>query len=158
MNPFRVAGHYLDSIPYSLLALLLRVAVARPFFLSGQTKIDGPAIGGEYHGYDLTVQIPTSLRDSTITLFENDYKLPLLSPEHAALLTAGMEFFLPVLLAVGLATRISAFGLLVMTMVIQIFVYPDAWWTVHIYWATILIVLIARGPGSISLDHLLFRK
>ncbi|WP_245300251.1 DoxX family protein [Methylocystis bryophila] len=58
----------------------------------------------------------------------------------------------------GFLTRLSALGLLAMTMVIQIFVYPDAWWTVHAYWVALLVVLIARGPGAISLDYLIFRK
>ncbi|KAF2989865.1 DoxX family protein [Methylocystis sp. MJC1] len=158
MKYFRIIGRYLDAIPYSLLALVLRFVVGRPFFLSGQTKIEGPTFGGEYFGYDMTFQIPTSLRDSTLTLFENDYKLPFLSPESAALLTAGLEFILPVMLMLGLAARFSALGLLVMTLVIQFFVYPDAWWTVHVYWVTILSVLIARGPGKVSFDHLLFRN
>lgn len=157
MKSFRAIGRYLDAIPYSLLAILLRFVAARPFFLSGQTKIEGPTLGGEYFGYDLTFQIPTSLRDATVTLFENDYKLPFLPPESAALLTAGLEFILPLMLMLGLAARLSALGLLVMTLVIQFFVFPDAWWTVHVYWVTILLVLIARGPGKISVDHLLFR-
>lgn len=156
MKPLRIIGRYLDAIPYSLLALLLRFVVARPFFLSGQTKIEGPTIGGEYFGYDMTFQIPTSLPETTLTLFENDYKLPFLSPESAALLAAGLEFVLPLMLILGLATRISALGLLVITLVIQFFVYPDAWWTVHVYWVTLLLVLITRGPGRISLDRLLF--
>lgn len=158
MKSFRIIGRYLDAIPYSLLALLLRFVVARPFFLSGQTKIEGPTIGRAYFGYDMTFQIPTSLREATVTLFENDYRLPFLSPESAALLTAGLEFILPLMLMLGLATRFSALGLLGMTLVIQFFVYPDAWWTVHVYWVTILSVLIARGPGKSSLDHLLLRN
>ncbi len=157
MNPLRSIGGYLDAIPYSLLALLLRIVAARPFFLAGQTKIDGPTIGREIFGYDMSFQIPTGLREATVTLFENDYKLPYVPPESAAMLSAGLEFILPLMLILGLATRISAFGLLAMTLVIQFFVYPDAWWTVHVYWVTILLVVIARGPGKISLDHLLFR-
>jgi putative oxidoreductase len=82
----------------------------------------------------------------------------LISPTLAAYAATAVEFILPLLLVIGLLTRLSALGLLVMTMVIQIFVFPDAWWTVHAYWAAILIVLIARGPGAISLDHLLFRR
>lgn len=158
MRLFHSIARYLDAIPYSVLLLLLRFVAARPFFISGQTKIEGPTIGGEYFGYDMTIQIPTSLRDATVALFENDYELPLLPPEKAALLTAGLEFILPLLVFFGLATRISALGLLVMTLVIQFFVYPDAWWTAHVYWATLLLILILRGPGKISLDFLLFRE
>ena len=69
-----------------------------------------------------------------------------------------MELVLPPLLLLGFLTRLSALGLLAMTIVIQLFVYPDAWWTAHAYWTALLIVLIARGPGAISLDRLIFRK
>ncbi len=148
----------LDAIPYALVALFLRIVAAHPFFVSGQTKVDGPMIGGTFMGLDLSIIVPTSVRDATFTLFEEEYKLPRVSPEHAAYAAAAFENLLPILLVLGLATRLSALGLLAMTLVIQIFVYPDAWWTVHAYWAAILVVLIARGPGALSLDHLLSRK
>ncbi len=146
-----------DAIPYALVALFLRIVVAHPFFVSGQTKVDGPTIGGTFMGVDLSATFPTSLRDAAVTLFQEEYKLPHISPEHAAYAAAVCENLLPILLVLGLATRLSALGLLVMTLVIQFLVYPDAWWTVHAYWAAILIVIIARGPGALSLDHLLSR-
>ncbi|MGE0235368.1 DoxX family protein [Methylocystis sp.] len=158
MNIVTTAARWVDAIPYSLIALFLRIVAAHPFFISGQTKIEGPTIGGEIFGLDLSFQIPTSIRDSTFALFADEYKLPLISPTLAAYAASAIEFTLPLLLFIGLLTRLSAFGLLMMTMVIQIFVFPDAWWTVHAYWAAILIVLIARGPGAISLDYLLFRR
>ena len=126
--------------------------------MSGQTKIEGPTIGREIFGLDLTVQIPTAIRSATFALFVDEYKLPFLSPNVAAYVTTAMELVLPLLLVLGLLTRLSALGLLAMTMVIQIFVYPDAWWTAHAYWVALLIVLIARGPGAISVDRLIFRK
>ncbi|MGE0196443.1 MAG: DoxX family protein [Methylocystis sp.] len=147
-----------EAIPYSLIALFLRIVAAHPFFVSGQTKIDGPTIGGEFLGVDLTFQIPTAVRSATFALFADEYKVPLISPTVAAYVASALEFVLPALLLIGLFTRLSAFGLLMMTLVIQIFVYPDAWWTVHAYWAAILIVLIARGAGAISIDRLLFRR
>jgi putative oxidoreductase len=158
MNIVTTAARWVDAIPYSLIALFLRIVAAHPFFISGQTKIEGPTIGGEIFGLDLSFQIPTSIRDSTFALFADEYKLPLISPTLGAYAASAVEFILPLLLFAGLLTRLSAFGLLMMTMVIQIFVFPDAWWTVHAYWTAILIVLIARGPGAISLDHLLFRR
>jgi putative oxidoreductase len=157
MKLFRAFIAALDAIPYSLIALFLRIVAAHPFFVSGQTKVDGPTIGGSFRGVDLSVTIPTSIKDATFTLFEDEYKLPAISPEHAAYAAAFCENLLPILLILGLATRLSALGLLVMTLVIQFLVYPDAWWTVHAYWAAILIVLIARGPGAFSLDHPLSR-
>jgi putative oxidoreductase len=153
----RIAA-FLDAIPYALIALFLRIVAAHPFFVSGQTKIEGPTIDGEHLGLDMTIQIPTGLRDAVIALFAEEYKLPYISPEYAAYLTAALEFVLPILLVLGLATRFSAFGLLAITLVIQLFVYPDAWWTAHSYWTALLIVLIARGPGALSLDYLLFGR
>ncbi|MBM3564200.1 MAG: DoxX family protein, partial [Alphaproteobacteria bacterium] len=158
MNIITTIARWMDAIPYSLIALFLRIVAAHPFFVSGQTKIEGPTVGGELFGLDLSFQIPTAVRDSTFALFADEYKVPLISPTVAAYVASGVEFVLPLLLVLGLLTRLSAFCLLMMTMVIQIFVYPDAWWTVHAYWAAILVVLIARGPGVISLDHLLFRR
>jgi putative oxidoreductase len=148
----------LDAIPYAPIALFLRVVAAHPFFASGQTKIEGPTIGGDVFGADLSVQVPTAIRDATFALFAEDYKLPFISPSVAAYIATAVEFVLPVLLLLGLLTRLSALGLLPMTLIIQIFVYPDAWWTAHAYWAALLIVIIARGPGAMSLDHLLFRR
>lgn len=148
----------LDAIPYAPIALFLRVVAAHPFFASGQTKIEGPTIGGDVFGADVTVQIPMAVRHATFALFAEEYKLPFISPTIAAYIATALEVALPVLLLLGLLTRLSALGLLAMTLIIQIFVYPDAWWTAHAYWAALLIVIIARGPGAISLDHLLFRR
>jgi putative oxidoreductase len=158
MHLMRRIAAWLDAIPYALIALFLRVVAAHPFFVSGQTKIEGPTIGGKILGLDLSFQIPTEVRDATFTLFADEYKIPLISPTVAAYAASGLEFILPLLLVFGLLTRLAAFVLLTMTMVIQIFVFPDAWWTVHAYWAAMLIVLIARGPGVISLDHVLFGR
>jgi putative oxidoreductase len=153
----RIAA-WLDAIPYSAIALFFRIVAAHPFFVSGQTKIEGPTIGREILGLDLTFQIPTAIRNATFSLFADEYKLPFLSPNTAAYAATAIEFLLPILLVLGLLTRLSAFGLLTMTMVIQIFVYPDAWWTAHAYWAALLIILVARGPGAISLDRLIFGR
>ncbi len=158
MNMTKRITAWLDAIPYSVIALFLRVVAAHPFFVSGQTKIEGPTIGREIFGLDLTMQLPTAIRSATFALFADEYKLPFLSPNVAAYVATAMEFMLPLLLMLGLLTRLSALGLLAMTMVIEIFVYPDAWWTAHAYWVALLIVLIARGPGAISLDRLIFGK
>jgi putative oxidoreductase len=144
-----------EGVFYSLVALFVRIVAAHPFFASGQTKVDGPQIGATILGQELSYTLPTSIKDSTFALFAQEYKVPLLSPDVAAYLATAMESVLPILLVLGLLTRLSALGLLAMTLVIQIFVFPDAWWTVHAYWA-LLLVLIARGPGAISLDRLLF--
>lgn len=126
-----------SGFPADPLALALRVFPALVFWQSGRTKVDGLMI-----------------KDSTWFLFEQEYALPLIPPELAAVMATLAEHLLPVLLILGLATRLSALGLLGMTAVIQIFVYPDAWVT-HGLWAAVLLAVIARGPGRWSLDHLI---
>lgn len=123
------------STPDWLLPLLMRLGIAAVFFQSGRTKVEG-----------LTVT------DSAFALFETEYALPFLDPHAAAYLAAAAEHIFPILLVLGLFTRISALALFIMTLVIQIFVYPDAWPT-HLSWAALLVPLIGRGGGALSLDH-----
>ncbi|MBL8457750.1 MAG: DoxX family protein [Zoogloea sp.] len=143
----------LSGIPDSLIALLGRFSIAAVFWKSGQTKIEGFAV--DLIAGDVQLGWP-HLADSAIALFESEYRLPFLPPELAAPMAAFAEHFFPVLILVGLATRFSALALLMMTLTIQLFVYPDAYPT-HGVWATVLLVLIARGPGTISVDHWLTR-
>ena len=119
----------------AFLALCARVALAAIFFMSGRTKVEG----------FLTVT------DGAYALFRDEYKVPLLPPEFAAHMATYAEHFFPVLLVLGLFTRLSALALLGMTTVIQVFVYPDAWPT-HLSWATLALYLVARGAGPVSLD------
>jgi putative oxidoreductase len=121
---------------HSFLALVARLSIAAIFFQSGRTKVEG----------FLTITA------GTYELFETEYKLPLVPPEIAAHMSAYVETFVPILLVLGLTTRLSAFVLLGMTTIIEIFVYPDAWPT-HLSWAAILLYLIARGGGRASVDH-----
>ena len=141
-------------IPHSLIALLARFSIAAVFWKSGQTKVEGLAIdivGGEFHlGWP-------HLSDSAVALFQQEYKLPLLLPELAATLAACAEHFFPVLLLLGIATRLSALGLLGMTLTIQLFVYPDAYPT-HGTWAALLLYLVAQGPGKVSVDAWIARR
>lgn len=141
-------------IPYSLVALLARVAIAGTFWRSGQTKVQGFAIdlveGTAQFGWP-------RLSDSAVALFRDEYKLPLLPPEIGATLAAFGEHALPLLLLLGLATRLSAAGLLAMTAVIQLLVYPGAWPT-HGTWAALLLMLMSMGPGALSLDWILARR
>ena len=136
------------AIPHSLIALLARFCLAAVFWKSGQTKIEGLAIdlvGGEF-----TLGWP-HLADSAVALFRDEYKLPLLPPAFAATLAAVGEHVLPVFLLLGLGTRLAAFGLLGMTAVIQLFVFPGAYAT-HGVWAAGLLWLMALGPGRVSID------
>lgn len=143
-----------DRIPESLIAVIGRFSIAAVFWKSGQTKIEGLTI--DLISGDFQLGWP-HLSGSTVYLFENEYQLPLLPPDLAAVTAASAEHLFPVLLLAGLATRFSALALLVMTATIQLFVYPDAYPT-HGTWATILLYLLARGPGSLSVDHWLNRR
>jgi putative oxidoreductase len=138
-------------IPESAIALLGRFSVAAVFWKSGQTKIEGLAIDIVSGSFELGLP---RLSSSAVDLFRDEYQLPLLSPELGALLATVGEHLLPLLLLLGLGTRFAALGLLVMTAVIQLLVYPAAYPT-HGVWAAVLLWLMVRGPGVFSLDHLL---
>jgi putative oxidoreductase len=133
----RAAGA-LNQIPDALLLLIARLGVSAVFVESGRTKVEGLL----------------TLKASTYELFRTEYKLPVVPPEIAAHAAAYSEHFFPLLLTLGLFTRIGALGLLAMTTVIEVFVYPDAWPT-HLSWAGLLVPLLARGGGAWSLDNLL---
>ncbi|KPA87670.1 MULTISPECIES: DoxX family protein [Pseudomonas] len=120
----------------NLLLLLARLGIASVFWLSGRTKVEGLL----------------TIRPGTYSLFRDEYALPLLPPELAAHLATYAEHLFPLLLVLGLATRFSALALLGMTLVIEIFVYPDAWPT-HLTWAALLLLLVGRGAGSWALDR-----
>ncbi|MBL8323520.1 MAG: DoxX family protein [Rubrivivax sp.] len=144
----------MSSMPHSLIALTGRFSVAAVFWNSGQTKIEGLAINLVSGTFELGVP---RLASSAVDLFRDEYKLPLLPPELGAVLAAAGEHVLPLLLLLGLGTRFAALGLLGMTAVIQFLVYPGAYAT-HGVWAAVLLWLMARGPGVVSLDHLIARR
>jgi putative oxidoreductase len=129
-----------EKIPYAALALAARIFPAAVFWQSGQTKVSG-----------------FGLSDSAVYLFQEEYKLPLVDPTLAAYGAAFSEHFFPILLVLGLATRFAALALFGMTMVIEIFVYPDAWPT-HGTWIACFLLIVARGPGAVSLDHLIAKR
>jgi putative oxidoreductase len=138
MNIYARFCSLLDRLPGSILLLVARFGVAAVFFMSGRTKVDGIL----------------HITDSTYSLFETDYKIPLIPPHIAAHLAAYQEHLFPILLVLGLFNRVAALGLLGMTTVIEVFVYPDAWPT-HLSWAGLLLPIIFRGGGKFSLDYLL---
>ncbi len=128
------------AIPHGLLALLARLVMAVIFFKSWLTKVDLATM---------------SIKPATYFLFANEYKLPLLPTDLAAYLTVAAELVLPVLLVLGLFTRYAAAAMLIMTLVIQIFVYPNAY-TTHGLWALALLFIMKHGPGPLSLDAMLW--
>jgi len=128
---------WLEAVPYSVLALPLRFGVAWIFWSSAQVKLIN--------------------WQRTIELFAEEYRVPLLPPEIAAAMALSIEIACPILLVLGLFTRLAVLVLLGMTAVIQIFVYPEAWPT-HLQWAAMMLVLLCRGAGALSIDRLLWRR
>src|SRR5437764_13607692 len=131
---FLFAQGWLEKFPLSIIQLAMRIAIGAVFFNSGLLKIKS--------------------WEFAIKLFEDEYKVPLLDPETAARIATFNELTFPVLLFVGLATRLATLPLLGMVAVIEVFIYPQAW-TEHLLWASILLFLLTRGPGPISLDYLI---
>jgi putative oxidoreductase len=129
--------HWLDRVPYTLLAIPLRIAVATVFWDSAMSHLAN--------------------WQTTIELFETEYALPFMPPGLAAYLVVAIELSTPPLLVLGLLTRPAAAVLLGMTSVIEVFVYPQAWPT-HIQWAAMMLVLLCRGPGKLSVDWLIRRR
>lgn len=131
----------------SLTQLVLRLALAVPFWRSGVLKWDGFL----------------QLNDTAVYLFSSEFKLNLPggpygfpAPELVAFAAGSAEVALPVLLVLGLASRAAGLGLLVMTLVVQLTV-PDGW-PVHITWAAMALGIMAWGPGRLSLDHLIAKS
>ncbi len=134
---FIAARAWLGRFPLSLIQLGLRIGVGAVFFNAGLLK---------YRSFEFAVK-----------LFEDEYKVPLLDPTLGARMAMFNELTFPVLLFVGLATRVATLPLLGMIAVIQTFVYPQAW-TDHLLWASALVFLLTRGPGALSLDHLIEQR
>ncbi len=131
----------LESVPPWVNGLICRLAIAGVFWRSGQTKV-----------HDFFV-----INDSTYDLFRDEYKVPLVPPDAAAVLATVSEHLFSALLVIGLASRLSAGALFGMTLVIEIFIYPESW-PDHLMWAAAMLYVILRGPGKVSLDHLIAKR
>lgn len=146
-----------EKVPYAIVALACRLAAAMPFWRSGQSKLDGGDMFGIH--YELF-----SLKASKVYLFQNEFGFPESIAPAAAQMAALGENLLSPLLVFGLFSRLGALGLLVMTAVIQFYVFPeellkpDGNWAMHLQWAAPLLVILQRGPGAISLDAVLGRR
>lgn len=134
-------------LPQALVLLLCRLAIGSVFWRSAQTKISGWEFLGQSWKF-------FNLGESTFALFKFDYNLPLIPSDIAAYAGTTVEFFMPLLLLIGLGTRAAALGLFIMTSTIQIFVFPDAWPT-HILWFALLLTLLRQGGGKLSVDSMM---
>ena len=139
----RLAAFVSGRLAISAVLVLTRLALAGIFWRSGRAKV--------VEGSWLTIS------DATHYLFAEEYRNVPLPPPLATVLATGAEHLLPMLLVLGLATRYAALGLAGMTMVIQIFVFPQAWWPVHSLWLALALILVTQGGGLFSLDVLLVR-
>ncbi|GAB3487487.1 DoxX family protein [Marinomonas epiphytica] len=140
-----------NRLPESIILFIARFSLAAVFWKSGQTKVEGFSI--DIIAMKFQLGIP-KLAETTQFLFEYEYNLPLIPPAIAAVLATIAEHVLPILILTGLFTRLAAFGLAAMTMVIQLFVYPDAYPT-HGTWLAIALLLMYRGAGRFSFDQLI---
>lgn len=142
LTPYDCLTSWLASrLPEGLALLVTRAALAGIFWRSGRTKVEeGSAL---------------SISENAYFLFEYEYTGLPIPPDIAVPMATYAEHLFPILLAAGLFTRFAALSLLIMTLVIQIFVYPEAWWTTHILWVAMAAILVSRGGGMLSLDALL---
>ncbi|MHB1102430.1 MAG: DoxX family protein [Devosia sp.] len=136
-NYFVAARTLLARLPFSVIQLAMRIAIGFVFFNSGLLKLKS---------FEFAVK-----------LFEQEYRLPFIDPVLGAQLATAVEIAVPVFLFLGLGTRIATLPLLGMVVVIEILVYPQAW-VEHLLWASVLVVLLTRGPGTFSLDHLIEKR
>jgi putative oxidoreductase len=142
-------------VPYALLALILRVMMAQVFFFDGQGLIAGPRYGLDVQGFHLSVLLPAQIKGEAISALAAAHPLLPLPPLATGTLLGYAEFLLPIMLLIGFGTRFAALGLLAVTALIQLYAAPEMLWTVHIYWAAILAVLLSLGPGQISFDYII---
>ena len=127
---------WLDRFPFSLLLLIFRFSIGTVFWHAGLTKI--------------------ASWQTTVALFQQEYKVPLLPPELAAYMATTVELTCPVLLVLGLVARLATLPMLAQTFVIEAFVYPEDW-IEHLTWASMLLLILSRGPGALSVDHWIAR-
>ena len=163
-----IATHAIDRIvalcgivPYTLVALILRLLVGRDIFLAGQAKIVGPTLPLAIGGFNYPVILPAHIRDEVLTAFATLFPNGPVSSTLIANWLGYAEFILPICLVIGFATRIAGAALLVATVVLELYFVPGTWNTIHVYWGAILLVLMTCGAGPISVDWViraLYRK
>ena len=140
-------------IPYALVALVLRLVMARLFFIDGQSLIAGPAV--RFESFDFFMVLPAHIKAETFSAFLTQYPTLPMSTALAAYIVSYADFVLPIFLVLGFGTRFAAFGLLIITAMIQFYTVPLTLWSMHVYWASILLVLISLGAGQISVDYII---
>ena len=141
-------------VPYALIALGLRLLMARVFFFDGQSKITGSLLSFDLYNFNFSMILPMQVKAETFNAFLTAYPPLAIPPMIAAYALTYTEFALPILLVLGFATRFAAVGLLLVT-TMQFYLMPAGLWTAQVYWAAILLVLVSRGAGQLSIDHII---
>jgi putative oxidoreductase len=145
----------LGVVPYALVALVLRLVMARAMFLAGQAMVFGPDLPLSLKGFAYSVTLPAQVKPEVLDAFAAKFAAV---PQWSAVIAFGIayaEFLLPLCLIIGFATRLAAFLLLLLTAALQLYVDPAALWTVHVYWFSLLLVLTTFGGGALSIDRLI---
>lgn len=141
-------------VPYALVALALRLLMARVFFFDGQSKITGSLLSFDLYNFNFSMVLPMQVKAETFSAFLTAYPPLAIPPVIAAYALTYAEFALPILLVLGFATRFAALGLLLVT-AMQFYLMPAGLWTAQVYWAGILMVPLSRGAGQLSIDHII---
>ncbi len=142
-------------IPYAVVAIVMRLIMARVIFVDGQSHVDGPAVPINLQGFDLSFLLPLQIKAETYGLFLTKYAALSIPPVAGAYALSWAEFIVPICLLLGFGTRFIALGLLIAVALLQVYVSPEALWSMHVYWAAILLVLLGGGAGQVSLDHVI---
>jgi len=156
-NLYHSFTRLMETIPYALIALVARFAGSIDFWRSGQSKLEGATFLGVKWNI-------LGVAEKKYFLFENVYGIPGPIAPLMTHLAAAAEFFFPIMLVLGLLSRFGALGLLLMTAFIQFYVFPEELlklngnWSTHLMWAAPLLLILARGPGAISLDAVFGKK
>jgi putative oxidoreductase len=145
-------------LPYALVALALRVVVARAFFIEGQTKVLGPQVSGSLYGFDFSVIFPLQVKAGVLNAYDILAVTLPVPPAVIAYMVTYAAFLLPIMLVLGIGTRLAALALFGLTVFFDLYVTPQALWTAHAYWGAILLVLVSLGAGPISLDFLIRQR
>ena len=145
---------FCSMVPYALVALGLRLLMARVFFFDGQSRITGTLVSFDIYNFNFSMLLPMQVKAETFNAFLTAYPPLAIPPAIGAYALTYAEFALPILLVLGFATRFAALGLLLVT-ALQFYLMPAALWTAHVYWAAILLVLLSRGAGQLSFDHVI---
>ena len=142
-------------VPYSLIAIGLRLLAARALFLFGQTQVEGSTVPFSLNGVDFTVVVPSQIRADVLQSITTQFSSLAVSPTLIAYFFGYGAFILPICLVIGFGTRIASLLLLAMTVLLAMYVQPAALWTIYVYWGAMLLVLMTCGPGPVSLDGII---